>query len=101
MDIYSPKSWKSGNQTYSRRYGIRELKSAVGPVLSPYCQLLDEVELRNNGQPQRRHIANLYDRIAVRDLDEREYDLLTTFIGNFVFEKVTQRLLYAQLLRLH
>ena len=66
-----------------------------------YGQLLDEVELRNNGRPHRRHIANLYDRIAVQDFDEREHHLLVTTTGNFAFQNITQRLLYAQLIRLH
>ena len=65
-----------------------------------YGQLLDEVKHRNNGRSHRRHIANLYDRIEVKDFDEREHHLLATTTGNFTFQKVTQRLLYAQLIRL-
>ena len=65
-----------------------------------YGQLLDEVEHRNNGRPHCRHIAKLYDRIDVKDFDEREHHLLTTTTGNFTFQKVTQSLLYAQLIRL-
>ena len=65
-----------------------------------YGQLLDEVEHRNNGRTHRRYIANLYDRIDVKDFDEREHHLLATTTGNFTFQKVTQRLLYAQLIRL-
>ena len=63
-------------------------------------QLLDEVEHRNNGRPNRRHIANLYDRIDVKDFNEREHHLLATTAGNFTFQKVSQRLLYAQFIRL-
>ena len=65
-----------------------------------YGQLLDEVEHRNNDRPHCRHIAKLYDRIEVKDFDEREHHLLTTTTGNFTFQKVTQSLLYAQLIRL-
>ena len=54
-----------------------------------YGQLLDEVALRNNGRPHRRHIANLFDRIVLRDLDDRQHYLLNTVDGNFKFQKVT------------
>ena len=48
-----------------------------------YGQLLDEVALKNNARPQRRHY------------------LLNTVDGNFKFQKVTQKILYEQLLKLH
>ena len=66
-----------------------------------YGLLLDEVELRTNGHPHRRHIANLFDRIFIRDLDDRQHYLLNTGDGNFKFEKVTQKLVYEQLLKLN
>ena len=66
-----------------------------------YGLLLDEVELRTNGRPHRRHIANLFDRIFIRDLDDRQHYLLNTVDGNFKFEKVTQKLVYEQLLKLN
>ena len=66
-----------------------------------YGQLLDEVALKNNDRPHRRHIANLFDRIILRDLDDRQFYLLHTVDGNFKFQKVTQRMLYEQLLKLH
>ena len=56
--------------------------------------LLVEVELRNNGRPHPIHIANLFDRIFLRDLDDRQHYLLNTADGNFKFPQVTQRLLY-------
>ena len=66
-----------------------------------YGQLLDEVALKNNGRPHRRHSANLFDRIILRDLDDRQHYLLNTVDGNFKFQKVTQKMLYEQLLKLH
>ena len=66
-----------------------------------YGQLSDEVALKNNGRPHRRHIANLFDRIILRDLDDRQFYLLHTVDGNFKFQKVTQKMLYEQLLKLH
>ena len=66
-----------------------------------YGQLLDEVALKNNGRPHRRHIANLFHRIILRDLDDRQFYLLNTVDGNFKFQKVTQKMLYEQLLKLH
>ena len=36
----------------------------------------------------------------MKDFDAREHHLLATTTGNFTFQKVTQRLLYAQLIRL-
>ena len=63
--------------------------------------LLDEVALRNNGRPHRRHIANLFDRIFIRDLDDRQHYLLNTVDGNFNFVNVTQKLVYEQLLKLN
>ena len=66
-----------------------------------YGQLLDEVALRNNGRPHCRHIANLFDRISLRDLDDRQFYLLNTVDGTFKFQKVTQKMLYEQLLKLH
>ena len=66
-----------------------------------YGLLLDEVELCTNGRPHRRHIANLFDRIFIRDLDDRQHYLLNTGDGNFKFEKVTQKLVYEQLLKLN
>ena len=66
-----------------------------------YRQLLDEVALRNNGRPHRRYIANLFDRIVLRDLDDWQFYLLNTVDGNFQFQKVTQKMLYEQLLKLH
>ena len=62
--------------------------------------LLEEVELQNNGRPHRRHIANLFDSKIIRDLDDRQHYLLNTVDGNFKFEKVTQKLVYEQLLKL-
>ena len=38
-----------------------------------YGQLLDEVALKNNDRPHRRHIANLFDCIILRDLDDRQH----------------------------
>ena len=49
-----------------------------------YGQLLDEVALKNNGRPHRIHIANLFDRIIFRDLDDRQFYLLHTVDGNFI-----------------
>ena len=66
-----------------------------------YGQLLDEVALKNNGRPHHRHIANLFDRIILRDLDDRQFYLLNKVDGNFKFQKVTQKMLYEQLLKLH
>ena len=66
-----------------------------------YGKLLDEVELRNNGCPHRRYIANLFDRIILQDLNDRQHYLLNTEDGNFPFEKVTQKHLYEQLLKLN
>ena len=66
-----------------------------------YGLLLDEVALRNNGRPHRRHIANLFDRIFIRDLDDRQHYLLNTVDGNFNFVNVTQKLVYEQLLKLN
>ena len=63
-----------------------------------YGQLLDEVALRTNGRPHRRHVANLFERIVLRDLDDRHHYLLNTVDGNFTFQKVTQKMLYEQLL---
>ena len=64
-------------------------------VLDPREEkLLDEVELRNNGRPHRRHIANLFDRIFIWDLDDRQHYLLHTVDGNFKFEKVTQTFIF-------
>ena len=51
-----------------------------------YGQLLDEVALKNNGRPHRRHIANLFDRVILRDLDDRQHYLLNTVDGNFKFQ---------------
>ena len=65
-----------------------------------YDQLLDEVALKKNGRPHRRHIANLFDRIILRDLDDRQHYLLNTVDGNVKFQKVTQRM-YEQLIKLH
>ena len=48
-----------------------------------YGQLLDEVALKNSGRPHRRHVANLFDRIILRDLDDRQSHLLNTVDGNF------------------
>ena len=66
-----------------------------------YGQFLDEVALKDNGHPHRRHIANLFDRIILRDLGDRQFYLLHTVDGNFKFQKVTQKMLYEQLLKLH
>ena len=41
-----------------------------------YGQLLEEVELKNNGNPQSRHIANLFDRLTSRDLAESKHYIL-------------------------
>ena len=64
-----------------------------------YGQLLDEVAL--SGRPHRRHTANLFDCIILRDLDDRQHYLLNTVHGNYKFQKVTQKILYEQLLKLH
>ena len=66
-----------------------------------YGQLLDEVALKNNGRPHRRHVANLFDCISLRDLDDRQFYLLNTVDGDFKFQKVTQKILYEQLPKLH
>ena len=60
-----------------------------------------EVALKNNGRPHRRHIANIFDLVILRDLDDRQHYLLNTVDGNFKFQKVTQKMVYEQLLKLH
>ena len=65
-----------------------------------YGQLLDEAAKRDNGRPHCRNVTNLLDRIAVRDLEERQHHLITDGC-NVPFQKVSQRLLYAQLLKLN
>ena len=52
---------------------LRITKPCETPGVFTYGQLLDEVTLKNNGHPHRRHIANLFDRIILRDLDDRQF----------------------------
>ena len=59
-----------------------------------YGQLLDEVALKNNVCPHRRGVANLFNRIILWDLDDRQHYLLNTVDGNFIFQKLTQKILY-------
>ena len=90
------------NPIFQGRNGqtLRITKPCETAGVFTYGQLL-EVALRNNGRPHRRHIANLFDRIALRDLDDRQHYLLNTVDGNFKFQKVSHKMLYEQLLKLH
>ena len=76
-------------------------KSCAKAGVYTYGQLLDEVAKRDTGSPHCRNVTNLFDRIAVTDLEERQHHLLITVEGNVPFQKVSQRLLYAQLLKLN
>ena len=76
-------------------------KSCAKAGVYTYGQLLDEVAKRDTGSPHCRNVTNLFDRIAVTDLEKRQHHLLITVEGNVPFQKVSQRLLYAQLLKLN
>ena len=83
------------------RQTLRITKPCETAGVFTYGQLLDEVALKNNGRPHRRHIANLFDRVILRDLDDWQQYLLNTVDGNFKCQQVTQKHLYEQLLKLH
>ena len=76
-------------------------KSCTRAGVYTYGQLLDEVAKRDIGSPHCRKVTNFFDRIAVTDLEERQHHLLITVEGDVPFQKVSQRLLYAQLLKLN
>ena len=65
-----------------------------------YGQLLDEVTLRDNGRPYRAPIINVHDRIIIRDLTNRQEPCLVLVQRNIKFKDVTQKLLYAEILKL-
>ena len=70
-------------------------KSCARAGVYTYGQLLDEVAEREKGLPHCRNVTNILDRIAVRDLEERQHHLLITVGSNVPFHKVSQKLLYA------
>ena len=76
-------------------------KSCAQAGVYTYGRLLDEAAKRDNGRPHCRNVTDLLDRIVVTDLEERQHHLLITEAGRVPFQMVSQRLLYAQLLKLN
>ena len=76
-------------------------KSCAQAEVYTYGRLLDEAAKRDDGRPHCRNVTDLLDRIIVTDLEERQHLLLITEAGRVPFQKVSQRLLYAQLLKLN
>ena len=66
-----------------------------------YGQLLDEIALRDKGQPHRSPITNLFDRLTPPDMTDREDYCLSTTKGNVKFEGLTQKRLYSELIKLN
>ena len=66
-----------------------------------YGQLLDEIALRDKGQPHRSPITNLFDRQTPPDMTDREDYCLSTTKGNVKCKGLTQKLLYAELIKLN
>ena len=65
-----------------------------------YGALLAEVALRTAGQPHRKRLANISDRLTT-DLTDRADWVLTTPSGQVPFRAVTAKMLYAHLLQPH
>ena len=91
------------NPTFQGELGhtLNVTKSCARAGVYTYGQLLDEVAERDKGRQHCRNVTNLLDRIAVRDLEERQQHLLITVGGNVPFHKVSQKLFYAQLVKLN